>query len=266
MNPTAAHGVLPLHNLRRGGAGGRLRNAMSSFSVCGSNGAGVLFTLIELLVVIAVIGIMAGLLLPVLGTARGRALSVSCTGNLKQLAVAGLNYSADWQLTPPVSKSGVRWVDLLAPYLAGKSEHSSNNVWLCPADRRPDDKKVVYGVSDINKLSYGINQCYPSNRESSTPILWNGIRPALIHNPAEFIFAADAGSYYIGTTVAEPFFGTLNGETYVDGGYCKYLSFRHDETSRNFNAAFADGHSGAMRFAATPDRYWDYRNVGYGYN
>lgn len=221
------------------------------------------FTILELLIVISIIGILAGLLLPALGAARDRAHSISCIGNMKQLGLAYFNYCSDWNMTPLVSKSGVRWVDLMVPYLKEKSERSSGNVFVCPSDRRPDDKKVVYGVSDVNKLSYGINQCYPSNRESSTPILWNGINANLIRRPSEFITLADAGSYYIGTSVASPFFGTLNGEFYVDGGYCKYLTFRHKEKAKEFNTAFADGHVTSLKFDSTPDRYWDYRNTGY---
>ncbi|UKI30408.1 MAG: hypothetical protein L6W00_20960 [Lentisphaeria bacterium] len=161
--------------------------------------------------VISVIGILSGLLLPALNAARNRAHTISCVGSMKQIGQAYFNYVSDWNMTPPVSKSGIRWIDCLEPYFVEKSERSSGNVFVCPADRRPEDKKVVYGTSDVNKLSYGINQCYPSNRESATPILWNGIGATLIRNPAGFITLADAGSYYIGTTVAVPFFGTLNG-------------------------------------------------------
>src|SRR5260370_22817394 len=58
------------------------------------------FTLIELIVVIGILGILAALLFPVLTRARGKARSITCLSNLKQIGLALQMYEGDWARMP----------------------------------------------------------------------------------------------------------------------------------------------------------------------
>lgn len=52
------------------------------------------FTLIELLTVIAIIGILAAIMIPVVGKVRESAHRATCASNLRQLGVLVMNYAA----------------------------------------------------------------------------------------------------------------------------------------------------------------------------
>ena len=61
------------------------------------------FTLIELLVVIAIIAILAAILFPVFAQAREKARQTACVSNAKQLCLAYIQYTQDYDEAAPIA-------------------------------------------------------------------------------------------------------------------------------------------------------------------
>lgn len=132
------------------------------------------FTLVELLTVVAIIAVLAAVLFPVFARARESARRSSCQSNLKQIGLAGMQYTADYDgcLPPAVMAHGAdpgsvstqTFVDLLQPYV------KNLQIFVCPSFPRPSYATGTVEPSDTGQftvdggkilysrvLSYGLN-------------------------------------------------------------------------------------------------------------
>ena len=103
------------------------------------------FTLIELLVVIAIIAILAAILFPVFAQAREKARQISCLSNMKQIGLAFIMYSQDYDENFPSSNqmnggcaplsdwwgAGGGWTLFVTPYT------KNGQIFHCPSAESP---------------------------------------------------------------------------------------------------------------------------------
>ncbi len=131
------------------------------------------FTLVELLVVVTIIGVLAGLLLPAVQSAREAARRSHCANNLKQQATSLLNYHAQQARFPTgalrhelSNRESIGWTVLVLPMLEmqplydrigplpnGAATFTGRNilpkVFVCPSAEPPSTKST-----DLESANY----------------------------------------------------------------------------------------------------------------
>jgi prepilin-type N-terminal cleavage/methylation domain-containing protein/prepilin-type processing-associated H-X9-DG protein len=137
------------------------------------------FTLVELLVVIAIIGVLVAMLLPAVQAAREAARRSQCQNNLRQVALAALNYESARGSLPPgsgytrVEPKG-NWVISIAPHMEQSSLFNQYD-FTKYSDQSPN--KELAATTTVPTL------ICPSDEDSSQPILSNRRQGAGSHNP-----------------------------------------------------------------------------------
>ena len=205
------------------------------------------FTLIELLVVVAVLGVLAGLLLPVLARSKNTARRIQCVGNLHQLGLATQMY---WDENDGkafryrgISTNGgdVYWFGWLArgaegtrafdsrqgalyPYLSGRG------VDVCPS--------LNYALKQFKLKATGAAYGYGYNLLLSAALTAPPVQIAKLGRPSGTVLLADAGQINTFQAPASPENPMLEEFYYVNTNETT-VHFRHEQKA---NLAFCDGH------------------------
>ncbi|MDR1282867.1 MAG: prepilin-type N-terminal cleavage/methylation domain-containing protein, partial [Opitutaceae bacterium] len=198
------------------------------------------FTLIELLTVVSIIGILAGIMIPVVGKVRESANAATCKSNLRQLATAALLYAQDnrgyfpsKRLYQPstASEPGVR------DYIGAKQ----SKILTCPTLARQFAIKETIITSE-GEHTYGVNAGvvpeYENNLvkspQSRAQIL---CKIDAVTQPSRTLFILDgswnASGQYFDNSIS-PFHGSNAFHTYFDN-----LTYPH---KNHENVAFVDAH------------------------
>ncbi|AHF91278.1 N-terminal cleavage protein [Opitutaceae bacterium TAV5] len=134
------------------------------------------FTLIELLTVIVIIGILAAIIIPVVGKARSAARNANCISNLRQYGIAATAFAEDNRGRLPRAGS---WQDSLAPYFSMKNRNAESRLCCPDFARRFSEYFPTQTWTNLGYRGYQFNRnlsnmpFYLIQNPSRTPLLWD---------------------------------------------------------------------------------------------
>ena len=131
--------------------------------------------------------VLAAILFPVFAQAREKARQTSCLNNIKQLGMATIQYSQDWDEKYPAAKE---WMTKLEPYTgvpaagggnataggdsgAGENSRRFRSVWQCPSVSSDRNVTDLFGYAYNVKVSGREQSSFSDKEIRMTPLIYD---------------------------------------------------------------------------------------------